>query len=79
MRKLRVKWDDLEVACESSGAEHSYYLDLETGEVLLVMHEMRQELERLLEDAGPEASIEDVLSEVDCSGRVGIGTFRQVT
>jgi hypothetical protein len=36
MHKLMVNWDDLEIACESNGPEHSYYLDLESGEVLLV-------------------------------------------
>ena len=62
VRKLKVNWSDLEIACESNGAEHSYYLDLETGEVLMVMHDLRQEVEQLREDAGPEASIEDVLA-----------------
>ena len=47
VRKLKVNWSDLEIACESNGAEHSYYLDLETGEVLMVMHDLRQEVEQL--------------------------------
>jgi len=63
MRKLKVNWDDLEVAAESNGPEQSSYLDLETGAVLTVMHDPRQELEQLRGDAGPDASIEDVLAQ----------------
>jgi len=31
VRKLKVNWSDLEIACESNGAEHSYYLDRNYG------------------------------------------------
>ncbi len=63
MRKLRINWFDLEAAVEGAGPEVSHYLDTETGKVLMVMHDLRQDMEALLEEAGPDASIEEVLAQ----------------
>jgi hypothetical protein len=41
MKKLKVDWIELEVAFEDNSWEHSHFLDLETGEVLLVSDEDR--------------------------------------
>jgi hypothetical protein len=62
MRRLKVDLDDLELAFENSFPEQSYYLGLETGEVLLVSSEMREELEDLYKDlrAGGQELPDDV-------------------
>jgi hypothetical protein len=62
MRKLKVKWADFEATIGGSD-EWSYYLDRETGEVLTVMPETRERLEELLDAAGPDASIEEILED----------------
>jgi hypothetical protein len=63
MRRLKIKRMDLEEAFEAGFSEMHYYLDTETGEVLTVQDEARQELERLTEEAGPEDKLEDLLRE----------------
>lgn len=50
-RRLRIDLADLELAFESSDAECSYYLDLDSGEVLFVTDEMRSAFEELSEAA----------------------------
>ena len=52
---------DLEEAFELDFPETDYYLDTETGEVLMARDEYRQALERLWEDAGPDDKLEDLL------------------
>ncbi len=49
-RKLRVNLTDLDQAIENTDFEHQFYLDLETGEVVLVDEETRSELERIYEE-----------------------------
>ena len=58
-RRLRVDLSELEVAFDDASWERSYYLDLETGKVLMVTEEFRQELERLHEEAIPGESIDE--------------------
>jgi hypothetical protein len=41
MRKLKIDWMELSAAFESGFAEMHHYLDLETGEVLMVTDEIR--------------------------------------
>ena len=53
-RRLKVDLSELEVAFDDASWERSYYLDLETGKVLMVTEEIRQELERVYEEAMPE-------------------------
>jgi hypothetical protein len=45
MHKLVIDWMELSAAFESGFAEMHYYLDLETGEVLMVTDEIRWYLE----------------------------------
>jgi hypothetical protein len=63
MRRLTINRLDLEAAFETGFSEAHHYLDTETGEVLMVGDDYRQELEDLMEKASPEAKLEDVLRE----------------
>jgi hypothetical protein len=54
---------DLEDAFEAGFSETHHYLNTETGEVLMVGDDSRQELEDLMEEAGPQANLEDVLRD----------------
>ena len=65
MRRLKIKRLDLEGAFETGFLETHYYLDTETGKVLMVQDEFRRELERLTEEAGPEDKPEDLLRDSD--------------
>jgi hypothetical protein len=49
MRKLEIDWMELEAAFESGLGEAQYYLDLETGEILLITDEVSWYLENPLE------------------------------
>jgi len=63
MRRLKINLSELEGAFEMSSPEMHHYLDTETGEVLMVTDDFRQELEQLREEAGPEAKLEELLRE----------------
>jgi len=54
---------DLEDAFEAGFSETHHYLNTETGEVLMVGDDSRQELEDVMEEAGPQASLKDVLRD----------------
>jgi hypothetical protein len=47
MRKLQVDLDELMFAFDNASWEMSYYLDLETGQVVTIFDETRRELERI--------------------------------
>lgn len=51
MRKLKVDLGELAYAMEDVSWENHYYLDLETGKVVIVRDEMRWELESIYEEA----------------------------
>jgi hypothetical protein len=61
MRRLKINLFDLEGAFETNSPEMHHYLDTETGEVLMVTDDFRQELEQLWEEAGPKDKLEDLL------------------
>jgi hypothetical protein len=63
MRRLKINQMDLEEAFEAGFSEMHYYLDTETGKVLMVQDESCRELERLTEEAGPEEKLEDLLRD----------------
>lgn len=42
MKKLEIDWLDLETAFETQSWEMSYFLDKETGQVLMVTEEARR-------------------------------------
>ena len=50
MKKLAVNWMELELAFDDSSYESSYYLDTETGQVLMVTEEARWKLESIYEE-----------------------------
>lgn len=54
MRKLEVDLGDLAFAFESSFDELSNYLDLETGEIVVVSYDTRRELEAIYEEMNVE-------------------------
>jgi hypothetical protein len=61
MRRLKINLTELEGAFETNFPEMHDYLDTETGEVLNVTDDIRQELEQLWEEAGPKDKLEDLL------------------
>lgn len=71
LRKLKVDLPELEYAMESASWEHSYYLNLETGDILMVVEETRRLLEEICGDAGiaefdeEEIDLESTLSNAD--------------
>lgn len=62
MRKIKVDMDALELAFDDRSVETSYYLDLETGEVVAVTDEISLELEAIY-DGMPEEADEDPFEE----------------
>jgi len=48
-RKLKIDMDQLELAMETECYEMRYYLDLETGRVILITEEMASEVQRVHE------------------------------
>jgi predicted nucleotidyltransferase len=64
LRKLAVDMVELEAAFENDSWDVSFYLDVETGEVLFVTDETRRELEELYEEGG-EAGIARRVAALD--------------
>jgi hypothetical protein len=62
MRKIKVDMDALELAFDDRSVETSYYLDLETGEVVAVTEEISLELEAIY-DGMPEEADEESFEE----------------
>jgi hypothetical protein len=60
MRRLHVDLAELEVAFESGSGLENYYLDTETGEVVMVTDEEHSELEKLYEHVYDETGEEHV-------------------
>jgi hypothetical protein len=54
MRKLKVDMPDLELAFDTANDEISYYLDLDTGKVVLVMAETHSQLEKIYAEVETE-------------------------
>jgi hypothetical protein len=54
MRKIKVNLGELMCSSEDAWLETSYYLDLETGQVMMITDETRWELERIYEEYDPE-------------------------
>jgi hypothetical protein len=52
MRRLKLDLSDLVEAFENTSWDMTYYLDLETGKVILVTDETRQELNAIYRDVG---------------------------
>ena len=60
MRELPVDLSELEWAFQDSSWSTAYYLDLQTGQVITITEEIRQELENLYEEAYDENEDEQV-------------------
>ena len=62
MKKLAINWIELEQAFDNSSFEIDYYLDTETGQVLIVTDEARSELETIYQQYGnvPEGEVFDL-------------------
>lgn len=70
IKQLAIDWSELTLAFDSSSWQLSYYLDTETGQVLAMTDETRQELEQIYEEYfdedNPDAfDIEAVLAQRD--------------
>ncbi len=63
MRKLKINWIDFEAACDGPTSETKSYLDLETGAVLVVFDETAEQLQELLAEAAPGASVESLIAQ----------------
>jgi len=61
-RRLKVDLSGLVAAFDDTSWEWGYYLDLETGETVMVTDETRQQLERIYDEAAPEETADE---EVD--------------
>mgnify|MGYP006293307863 CR=1 FL=1 len=46
-RRLQIDLGELEFALQTDSYEMHYYLDLETGEIILIMDEFARELETI--------------------------------
>lgn len=66
-RSLKVNLEDLKGAFDNGFDELSYYLDLETGKVIMVNDETRQQLKELLETTEAETidAADKVIQEAD--------------
>src|SRR6266545_3102319 len=58
-RRLSIKFVDLEAAFEDASGAVRYYLDLETGQVVMITDEIRVELEAIYEELDAEPGAED--------------------
>jgi len=70
MRKLKVDLSELEFLLDDASWETNHYLDLQTGQVVMIMDETRWELERLYEELydaekGQMPPLAEVLQERD--------------
>jgi hypothetical protein len=61
MRRLKIKLLDLEGAFDASFMESHHYFDTQTGEVLLVMDESRDELQQLSEEEDADEALADLV------------------
>jgi hypothetical protein len=70
MKRLQVDLGELVMAFEDASGESSYYLDLETGQVIWITQETRWELEALYEEAFDPESKEpmDLAQAVEKAG-----------
>ncbi len=69
-RKLKIDIDELISAMDDASYGHDYYLDVETGRILLVTDETRSQLEEIYEAAPDEESdgdfdLESSLEQLD--------------
>ena len=65
MRKLKVDVGELELALSNAFPEHRYFLDLETGEVVLITDDTSRELEDLYAELPGEAGVVEAIRQRD--------------
>ena len=69
-RKLPVDLDELAYIFDANETELTWYLDLETGQILLITDETRYQLESIIDQYGDEdgqIDLETALAELDLS------------
>lgn len=76
MKQLSVSWLDIEEAFENSFAEYHYYFDWETGQVLTVADETRQQLERIYEESY-DPDTDQALTLTDVLPGLGLSEWEQ--
>ncbi|CAG0983932.1 hypothetical protein ANRL3_02316 [Anaerolineae bacterium] len=64
MRKLKVDLGELEMALDNSFPEHRYFLDLETGKVILVTDETSRKLEEIYAELPDDAEDEQIVDAI---------------
>lgn len=71
IRRLKIDLSLLESAMEDASGEHSCYLDLETGDTLLVTDDTRRQLNEIYEEnageKGDDININPILAGLDIS------------
>jgi hypothetical protein len=75
-RKLAINLYDLDVALDHASWELSFYLDLQTGRVIMVTDEIRRELEAIDEELDREGD-EPIAGVVDALGRRDLPQWMQ--
>jgi hypothetical protein len=60
-RRISIKFDDLEMAFDDASGTVRYYLDIETGQVLSITGEIRDELEAVYRELDDQSGAEDDL------------------
>jgi hypothetical protein len=75
LRKLKIDYAELETALENNSGEFSSYLDTETGEVIHVTEDTRQELERIYDEELEEDSAGEGDEESDDAGEFDLDSY----
>src|SRR3954471_6991390 len=75
-RKLSVDLGELDVAFDGVSLETTWYLSLETGQVVMVTDEIRAELESILEEVASEGDMQPAAFE-DALERRGLPQWMQ--
>lgn len=65
MRKLQVDLGELEAALDNAFPEHRYFLDLETGKVVLITDDTSRQLEDLYAELPEEADVAEAIRQRD--------------
>jgi hypothetical protein len=69
MRKLKVDLAELEAALDNDFPEHHYFLDLETGKVVLIADDTSRELEDIYAELPEEADVAEAIQQRDLQDR----------
>jgi hypothetical protein len=65
MRKLKIDLGELEAALDNAFPEHRYFLDLETGEVVLITDDTSRQLEELYAELPEDADVAEAVRQLE--------------